>query len=249
MSKTIKPNDQFIAGLVDLPLFKCLTVEQRRALVDCARVTYYEPGEQLFHEGEPAERFYILKCGRVKMRRLSRSGKETVLHLSSPPQMIGCKSLTAPGSRFPADAIAVDSVIALGFERELFLNRVSHVPDVFFSLLIELNHRLSEIYSLQSSMLEPIEKRIATLLLNQASEDPEYMNLENMRPIHITKSLIAAIVGTTTETAIRILSRWKKAGLVSSERGKVTIEDIEGVCRIAEHQLKEPAIPISGLEV
>ena len=192
MPKVIKPNDQFIDGLASLPLFQSLTRPEREVLVNCATVIHCEPGEFLFREGEPAEGFFILKCGRTKMRRISSSGKEVVLHLSSPPHMIGCKGLTAKGSTYPADAVAVDPVIALGFKRENFLNQVSHVPGVFFSLLVELNHRLSEIYTLQSNILEPIEKRIANLLLNQAVSNHEKWDLKNLRPVMITKSLIAS---------------------------------------------------------
>ena len=61
--------------------------------------------------------------------------------------------------------------------------------------------------------------------------------MTNLRAVLITKSLIASIVGTTTETAIRTLSRWKKAGLISSERGKITIENVDGICQIAELDL------------
>jgi CRP/FNR family transcriptional regulator len=234
MPKVIKPNDRFIESLTALPLFQCLTPQQRKVLVDCATVIYCEPGEFLFREGDRAEGFFILKSGRTKMRRISSSGKEIVLHLSSPPQMIGCKALTAPGTTYPADAVAVDAVIALGFKRENFLDKVAHVPGVFFSLLVEFNHRLSEIYTLQSNLLEPIEKRIANLLLNQAHPNPDDPDMSDLRPIHLTKSLIASIVGTTTETAIRILSRWRKMGLIQSERGKITVTNSEGICRIAE---------------
>lgn len=234
MVKHIQPNEAFISSLANLPLFQCLDLDQRSTLLACADIVGCEPGELLFSEGDQAEAFYILKCGRVKMRRISTSGKETVLHLSSPPQMIGCKGLTMPGSRYPADAVAIDSVIALGFRRKNFLQQVSHIPDVFFSLLIELNRRLSEIYSLQAHAMEPIEKRVAILLLNQASEDSIEVVGPALKPIYMTKSLIANIVGTTTETAIRILSRWKKAGLIQSERGKIMIVDAEAVCEIAE---------------
>lgn len=234
MVKIIKPNDAFISGLTELPLFQCLDKTQRGTLLACSEVVGCEPGEVLFEEGDPAEVFYILKCGRVKMRRISSAGKEIVLHLSSPPQMIGCKGLTMPGSRFPAGAVAVDSVIALSFRRERFLKQVAHIPDVFFSLLVELNRRLSEIYSLQASALEPIEKRIAILLLNQAFPDSMEYHRSHLKPVMMTKSLIANIVGTTTETAIRILSRWKKAGLIQSERGKIIIVKLSEITRLAE---------------
>jgi len=234
--KTVVPNQHFMDGLVDMPLFRGLDSAQRNTLIQCARVVAAEPGEYLFREGEPAEGFFIIKTGRVKMRRITNAGREVVLHLSSPPQMIGCKGLTLPGSRYPADAVAVDAVIALRFVRELFLEQVGEVPDVLFSLLVNLNRRLLEIYTLQSAILEPTEQRVATLLLNQAMPEgwEEGRDLDQKpRPVRITKSLIAAIVGTTTETAIRLLSTWKKKGFIRSERGKIDILSVEAISRIA----------------
>lgn len=249
MLKTIQPNEAFISGLIDLPLFQCLNPNQRRTLLACSVVVGCDPGDVIFNEGDPADTFYILKCGRVKMRRMTTSGKEVVLHLSAPPHMIGCKGLTMPGSRYPADAVAVDKVIALGFGREKFLAQVAHIPDVFFSLLIELNRRLIDFYSLQANALEPIEKRIATLLLNQASGQAADFSEHDLKPVFMTKGLIANIVGTTTETAIRILSRWKKSGLIRSERGKITILDVKEICRIAEMTCLNPEVPKTGFEV
>ena len=235
--KTIKANEHFLNSLGELPLFKSLDGLQRRTLFECATVFACEPGEVIFREGEPAEAFYILKNGRVKMRRLLVSGKEVVLHLSSPPHMIGCKGLTMPGSRYPADAVAVDNAIVLRFQRASFLEKVAHAGDVFFSLLVELNHRLSEIYSLQAAAQAPVEQRIAILVLNQLrpqGRPPHGDEAGTPRTLRITKGLIAAIVGTTTETCIRILSKWKKAGLIDSERGKTIVLDIPAIVAISQ---------------
>ena len=223
--------------LKELPMFAGLTPNQRKALMKCAYIIRCNAGECLFKEGEEASGFFILRRGRVKMRKISSSGHEVVLHLSSPPHMIGCKALTIPGSTYPADAVAIEEVEALRFTRELFLKTVAETPDVFFGLLIDMNRRLNEIYTLQSSLLEPIQKRIASLLLQQALPQGttlEDWNGEPLREIKLTKSLIASIVGTTTETAIRILSKWRKKGFVGSERGKLWITDIDAIIDLAE---------------
>ncbi len=230
--KTIHPSAAFLATLADLPLFAGLAERQRETLLHCAQALAFEPGETLFREGEPAEGFFILKTGRAKIRRLSPSGHEVVFQLAAPPHMIGCKGLTLPGSRYPADGVAVDAVIALRFTRERFLRSAADTPDVFFSLLVDMNRRLSEIFTMQSALQEPVEQRIATLLLNQAlprDVDPDEWRGQSVREIRITKSLIAAIVGTSTETAIRILSKWRKQGLIRSQRGKIEIEDLEAI--------------------
>ena len=230
--------------LKELPMFAGLSPDQRKALMKCAYIIRCNAGECLFQEGEEASGFFILRRGRVKMRKISSSGHEVVLHLSSPPHMIGCKALTLPGSTYPADAVAIEEVEALRFTRELFLKTVAETPDVFFGLLIDMNRRLNEIYTLQSSLLEPIQKRIASLLLQQAL--PPSMPLdqwqgEPLREIRLTKSLIASIVGTTTETAIRILSKWRKKGYIGSERGKLWITDIDAVIDMAD-ECAEPKI-------
>ncbi|CAM2065274.1 Crp/Fnr family transcriptional regulator [Sulfidibacter corallicola] len=239
--KEITPGPCFIETLSELPLFQNLEKEQAAALLRCARIGAFDPGEYLFREGDPASGFFIIKAGRVKVRRISPSGREVVLHLAHPPEMIGCKALTLPGSCYPADGVALETVIALGFTRKQFLREMQGSADVFFSLLVDLNRRLSEIYSLQSSLQEPVNRRVATLLLRQAL--PQDVALEDwqkhpVKEVHITKSLIAAIVGTTTETAIRILSKWKKAGWISSKRGAISLVDVGAIFQItqAEHQ-------------
>lgn len=220
-----------------LPLFDSILPGQRITLASIAQMVECSAGDSLFLEGDPAEGFFILVRGRVKMRKISSSGNEVILHLSSPPHMIGCKALTLPGSSYPADAVAVDDVRALRFTRNRFMLAVSEFPDVFFGLLVDLNRRLNEIYSLQSSLMEPMERRIAILLLQQAlpkDANPEKWRDYPLFEVRLTKSLIASIVGSTTETAIRILSRWRKAGLIVSERGRIRIKQPEAVYKLTQ---------------
>lgn len=218
-----------------LPMFAGLDPDQRLALSRCTLVERFRADEILFCEGGVAEGFYILKSGRVKMRKISRTGHEVVLHLASPPNMIGCRALTWKGSHYPADAVAVEDVEALRFTRDLFLQAVSSVPDVFFGLLIDMNRRLSEIYTLQAALLEPVEQRIATLLFHQALPQNAEAAAWHQHPLHevrLTKSMIAAIVGTTTETAIRVLSRWKKMGWIASSRGRIRLTQPAEIYRL-----------------
>ncbi len=235
--KAIQVVPKFSHHLTDLPLFSSLNQDQRRVLLQNAEIVGFEPGDLLFREGDPAESFYFLRAGRVKVCRVSPSGHEVVLHLSEPPHMVGCRALTRSGSHYPADGVAVDAVVALRFTRQRFLKSVSHIPEVFFSMLADMNLRLSEIYSLQSSLFEPVERRIATLLLTRAlPREAGLADWPNQRlsELRMTKKLIAAIVGTSTETAIRVLSRWKKLGVIASSRGRIRLCDPAEIYRISQ---------------
>jgi len=225
MRQAIKPLP-VLDPMAQLPMFSHMTEDERRTITRCSEQVWCEPGDTLFREGEPAEGFFILKRGRVKMRKISASGHEVILHLATPPNMIGCKALTMPGSSYPADAVVIEEVEAFRFTPARFMTAVAENPHVFFSLLIDLNRRLGEIYTVQAAALEPVEQRIATLLLQQAlPEDAELdqWNSFPVREVRLTKTIIGSIVGTTTETAIRTLSRWKKKGLIDSDRGVIRL--------------------------
>lgn len=239
--KVLKPSMDFVDHLTDLPLFSSLAREERCALLKTAHLVSCEPGEFLFREGEPAQGFFILKTGRVKMRRITVSGHEAVLHIASPPHMIGCKGLTLQDSVYPADAVAIDASIALRFTRERFLSQAAHMPEVFFSLLVNLNQRLSEVFVLRATAQEPVAQRIATFLLLQAMPRNEALDDWTKHPlkdVRLTKRLIAATVGTTTETAIRVLSKWNKQGIIESRRGQITILKPSKIAALA--QLSKP---------
>lgn len=157
--RNIQVVSKFSRHLTDLPLFSSLSQEQHEVLLQNAEVIGYEAGEILFRGGDPAESFYILRTGRVKISRVSPSGHEVVLHLAAPPHMVGCRGLTRPESCYSADGIAVDAVVALRFTRQRFLKAVAHIPQVFFSMLVDMTLRLNESYTLQSALLEPVEQR------------------------------------------------------------------------------------------
>ncbi|MCB1053299.1 MAG: Crp/Fnr family transcriptional regulator [Acidobacteria bacterium] len=223
--------------LGNLPMFAGLDKPQRLALSKCTDVERFKPDAILFREGDQAEGFFILKQGRVKMRKISPNGHEVVLHLSRPPHMIGCRALTWKGSSYPADAVAVDEVEALRFTRDRFLKAVSDVPDVFFGLLIDMNRRLGEIYTLQSALLEPVEQRIANLLMHQAlppDVEAKDWSKHPLQEVRLTKSMIGSIVGTTTETAIRVLSKWKKEGWIRSGRGSIRLVQPEAISQLCQ---------------
>lgn len=241
--KTLKPAENFASQLMDLPVFSSLDREDRNALLRDARLVSCEPGEHFFREREMTDGFFLLKAGRVKVGRTSQSGHEVILHICTPPQMFGCKGLTQPGSRYPANAVAIEPSIALKFSRKRFLEGVADNPEVFFKLLVDLNQRMSELFEIQAAVQEPVAQRIATFLLRQAL--PKYASLEkwnkvDLKDVFLTKRLIGAMVGTTTETTIRVLSKWNKQGLIRSRRGRITIVDPSQIANLAGVPLSEP---------
>ena len=244
--KVVRPNDYFADTLGDLPLFSALDPSRRRSLLACASILTCQAGDILFEHNQPAGAFYLLKHGRIKMRRITGSGKEIILHISEPPQIIGCRGLTQPGSKYPADGVALEDAMVLRFTRDEFVRRVAETADVYFELLVEMNQRLFEVFTIKATLLEPVSRRIAALVLCQAlppGADQQDWEQHELRPVRLTKSLIAGIVGTTTETAIRILSKWRKQGWIEGSRGVINL-----VNPAAIYQMTQGRSTTSGLD-
>lgn len=212
-----------------------LSEAQKRTLGSRGEWARFSKGETLFNEGESANYIYFLNRGRIKLCKTSPSGHEVVLQLVSPPQMVGFHGLI-PNATYQANAVAVEETVCIRFERNGFLNAAAQSPNLLMSLLKEAGKRLDELYQMRSTMPEPVERRIANLLLRQALPTGtriESWKKHELHEIALTKPLIGSMVGTATETAIRILSGWRKKGWISSRRGGISILDGEAVYKCA----------------
>ena len=212
----------------ELPIFRGIDPKRREKLIRSGTLMRFQKDEPLFLDHSPATAFFIIQSGRVKLRRVSNSGHEVILHLAGTGHLIGSTALAGHGQDYALDAIAFEPVTALRFTRRQFFEAASGNPEVFMNLLSDLSHRLEDIYSTREIMQKPVPQRIATLLIKQAlPQDVATVEWTRhpLNEVKLTKSQVATFVGTTTETATRILSKWRKKGLIESARGRLSLKD------------------------
>jgi len=117
---------------------------------------------------------------------------------------------------YPASAQAVAETKVLGIKREDFLSFLAHRPQVALRIISVLGGRLRDAQSrLKDLAGERVEQRLARTLLMLSAK------LGSTLPF--TRQEIADMAGTTTETAIRFMSRLKDGGIIRSTRGKIII--------------------------
>lgn len=225
-------SEQIESVLFDVPIFKGLDDKGRMKLINSGSRFSYNPGESLFLEHSQTSNFFIVESGRVKLRKVSSSGHEVVLHLAGPGHLIGCTALVSPEKLYSLDAIAFEKLTVIRFCRQQFLEAISGKPELLINLLSDLSNRLDDIYANRETMHRPVPQRIAALLIKQALP-PDVASREwtchPLGEVKMTKSQVALFVGTTTETATRILSKWKKRGLIESARGRLSLLDPAGI--------------------
>jgi len=216
-----------------VPLFQSLNEAERQLLAPVCRVRGYERGEAVFEEGEPATDLCFVLIGQVKVVKAA-PGRDVILGLFGPGEPVGAVAVFE-GNRYPASAIALEpSSILRVPEREFFATIDAH-PEMTRRLLQGLMLRQFEISRRLTDLTGPVEWRIARLFVMLAERLGKRHGAAVTIPLALSRQEIADLTATTVESAIRVMSRWGREGLVTTEADGFTIPDLEAL-RVAARE-------------
>ena len=155
--------------------------------------------------------------GRVKVLKHSSLGKEFIIAFFDPGEMFG-EVAVFENKPYPASAQAVADTKVLAIKRQDFLSFLANRPEVALRIMNILGGRLRDAQNrLRDLAGERVEQRLAqTLLMLSSKLGPT---------LPFTRQEIADMAGTTTETAIRVMSHLKERGIIRSLRGKIIVLD------------------------
>ena len=208
------------------PIFSSLNDEELGELANLAIERSFKSNEFIFWDGDIPEWFYIIAEGKVKVLKHSSLGKEFIISFFDPGEMFG-EVAVFENKPYPASAQAVAETKVVGIKRKDFLSFLSNRPQVALRIINVLGGRLREAQSrLRDLAGERVEQRLASVLLMLSAK----LGLT----LPFTRQEIADMVGTTTETVIRVMSQLKDRGIIRSVRGKVIILDKENLKLLSE---------------
>ena len=190
--------------------------------------------DYIFFEGDPFSWLGVVLEGRVKMIKHSENGKDVVVDMISSGGMLG-ELAAFNGEPYPATAQAMEPTVVASIQRDDYLRLLKQYPALALRVIEELGRRLREAQEMIKSMaVERVERRIARILLKLAATTGSSSEEGIVIELSLTRQDIAEMVGTTVETAIRTMSKFRKKGLVQTKRGRVVILDPHQLVRIAE---------------
>ncbi|MBI2842353.1 MAG: Crp/Fnr family transcriptional regulator [Armatimonadetes bacterium] len=197
-------------------------------------VREHDRHQYILFQGMPPYALMIIQEGYVKIVKESGQGKEILVELLGPGDVIDAVAIIE-GRPHLATACAMDRTTLLVLPRNEFLSIIEHNPKVAVQALIAVGDRLRHAYEvLQRLAARRIEPRIANVLLmlaGRAADDSAERVVLQMR---LTRKDIADMVGAAPETTIRIMSRWEKAGIVVRDNNNyIAIEKVSQLRRIA----------------
>ncbi|MBK9372551.1 MAG: Crp/Fnr family transcriptional regulator [Holophagales bacterium] len=213
------------ALLERIVLFRCLNPAEARALAEVCRLQVCERGDTVFVEGTRAKEMSFVALGTVKIVKATPA-RNVILRIVGAGSPVGIVAAWE-GRPYPGTAIAVEpSTIVHVPEREFFSLTDRH-PEILRQLLKLMMDRQVQLGQRVSEMTGSVETRVAQALLDLVVSSGKAEAQGASISLALTRQEIADLAGTTVETAIRIMSRWGKEGLVLTEGDGFVIPDVE----------------------
>lgn len=213
---------QTLAILSHLPLFRETSAEEIARIAQGTREVRVTKGGLLFQKGDPANGFYLVVHGQVKLAFPSPNGTEKVVEIIHPGQSFG-EAVMFMEKPYPVNAQALADSLLLHVAKATVFEEIERNSAFARKMLAGLSIRLHglindvEAYSLRSSA-----QRVIGYLLSQAGDAPA-------APANIAlpaaKAVIASRLNITPETFSRILHDLTSAGLIAVEGKHITIAD------------------------
>ncbi|HQD50112.1 MAG TPA: Crp/Fnr family transcriptional regulator [Defluviitaleaceae bacterium] len=207
-------------------VFSKLSEEQLKDIAKLEIRKEYKKGSVIFFEGEKGDAFYYILSGKVKMYKTDDEGKEIILNIFGEGSVIGEVTMFNDID-YPATAEVIeDAVLGMIYNREIE-NLVASHKDLALQIIKVLTKRLYHSQmNVKEMALTNVYLRTKNVLLNLAKEHGIKTSRGIELNLYITRQDIANIVGTTRETASRVMSELKKAGEIDIIGRKIIIKNI-----------------------
>ncbi|NLJ66809.1 MAG: Crp/Fnr family transcriptional regulator [Clostridiales bacterium] len=204
-----------------VPIFSNLNYDEMMEIARITRDRTYEKGSMIYMAGDKDESLYVIHEGKVKISRLSDSGKEQVLRVLGPGEFMGELTLFSHNP-LTDNAEALEKTVVCVINGAELKNLMSKYPAIAFKVLEELSRRLTRAENLiENISLHSVERRLADTLLSMADDKGKI-------ELKMSRKDLASHLGMSRETLSRKLSSFQEEGyieLIGHRKVKILDED------------------------
>ena len=224
--------------LSTIDLFDQISPQDLNEIASAATHRDFDKNAYLVHQGDPADQFCILVSGKVKLSQITEDGQQIIMRYVSPGEAFAVIAVLSK-IPYPVTASAVDQVSLLTWGEQTMLELMERYPRLAINSLSLLAAHIQEFQDrFRELATERVERRIARALLRLAKQTGRKLDHGILIDFPLTRQDLAEMTGTTLYTVSRTLSQWEKDGLVSSQRGQVTLLSPHQLVVIAEEMAK-----------
>lgn len=212
-------------------IFKELSKEDLEKLSLHKGCNFHKAGQILFQEGGYPAGLYCINRGKIELYKTGRDGKKQIVRLAKEGDVVGYRSLIS-GQSYSASASVLEDAAVCFIPKSTFLSLLKDSASFNMHVMELLAHDLATAEQRELSLAQkPVKERLAEALLMLK----EFYGVEEDGATlkgTLTREDLANIVGTATETIIRLLSELKEKKIIELENKKIKILDHQALLRI-----------------
>jgi len=212
--------------LREVPLFSELSVADFRQIMALSNLIKVKKNDFIFHEGDKFKGLYVVIKGSVKIFKISREGKEYILHFISPPNIFGDVPLFTGGD-CPADVQSLEDSTLLFVPKNEFLNLLQNNSDLSIKIMSGFAARLKSLSIKAADLsLSEVINRLAGYLVEEIEKSGTGNLPEPFIKLSISIASLASYLGTISETISRAMKKLKDSNIIRIHGKIIFIENL-----------------------
>lgn len=213
-------------------IFSALDSEEMSELRNHKSCSHYKKGQYIFTENGFPLGLYCVNSGKVKLSAQGLDGKEQILRLAKSGDVLGYRALLS-NERYHSSAVALEDSSICFIPKDYFLEMVNKSPRLCFQIMQKISSDLktAEEHIMALSQKNVRERLAEALLFFKATYGFESDG--QTLAISLSREEIADYVGTSTESAIRLLSEFNQDKLIELSGKKIKLLNVPKLLSVA----------------
>lgn len=235
LEKQIYIENRFLSVFNDKAFKEILSKEDYQKYINAKQAQVFQKGERLFEEGQAVEGVYFVESGTAKLFKVGFTKKEQILRFIKEGDIVGYRSLLV-GEPYQATAEAMSDLQAIFIPSEVFLHLLEVDSQLSYAMLQKICFELGESSNIVTFLAQKtVRERLAEVLL--MLEQKLGTDAEGFIKIALTREDIANLIGTATESAIRLISEFKQDQYIEVEGRNIKVINHEKLRKLGHVSL------------
>ena len=196
-------------------LFERLTPEELGVLAERAMRKVFDPGDIIFQQGDPADKMFLIKGGRVRLDKITEDGSDFFLDIRKAGDFIGEYMFSEQESAFPVSATCMERTLICGFSREIFDSLVREYPNIGLEVIKRMSEQVASLTARVGSMSKAnLEDRLYSVLSTVAREHGRESAEGYLIQFPLTHEDLGFLVGAHRVSITRAMKGLKQSGRI-----------------------------------
>lgn len=211
---------------------RAMSKEELKKVSDTKTTKILKKGDTIFEEGEKLNGVFCVRGGVSKLSKLSPNGKDQIVKLATKGSVLGQRSVIAE-ELSNLRATAVSDMEVCFIPKDAIVDTLNSNPNFAVEVLRHMAHDLKEADDVIVNMSQKtVKQRVAEAFIYL--QDNFGVDEQGFLSLTLSREDIANVVGTATESAIRIISEFKKLGFIKASGKKIGILNAKGLSDLAQ---------------